>query len=216
MNEPQVHQPQAHPEADHLDPSAAAPMTPAQNLPGTTPPSLLTRKIAGQPLRRWLLLAGAVAMAVWAVWATKVLVDLRRERQPIAQVRLSEIVGEYVRDAARSSLPAEEVSRQTGRFLKALNEVVAAQGAGGRIILLSNAVVSGEVPDITAQVRAQVYSRVSRLIAAPAPVSPPSSPVPSPVPAPAPASGDGTGQMRGFISSENAAAPAGGTRGEPR
>lgn len=208
MSEPQIQR-----ESDPLDPPATAPMALAPKSPAPPPPGLLNRTIAGQPMRRWLLLAGAGALAVWAVWATRVLVDLRRERQPIAQVRLSDIVGEYVRDAARSSLPAEEVSRQTGRFLKALNEVVAAQGAGGRIILLSNAVVSGEVPDITAQVRAQVYSRVSRLIAAP---SPSPSPVPSPVPLPAPASGDGTGQMRGYIGSENTAASAGGIRAEPR
>jgi hypothetical protein len=58
------------------------------------------------------------------------------------------------------------VSRQTARFLKALNDVVGAQGSGGRIVLLSHAVVSGELPDITVEVRAQVYARVSRPIPA--------------------------------------------------
>jgi len=190
----------------------SAPMSdqprPAQDLPveGCAPVApvsaantgLLSRVIAGQPLRRWLLLAGAGVLAVWAVWATKMLVDLSRDRHTIVQVRLSDIVGDYVRDAARSSLPADEVSRQTARFLKVLHEVVSAQGSGGRIVLLSNAVVSGELPDITQEVRGQVYSRVSRPIAA----SPP------------PVSGDVAGEMRAYIGGENASAATGASHAE--
>lgn len=187
-----------------IDLPDAEPKPPVATASVAPPPGLLARRMAGQSLRRWLLLAGAGALAVWGAWATKALVDLSRERQPIVQVRLSEIVGDYVRDAARSSLPSDEVSRQTARFLKALNDVVSAQGSGGRIVLLSNAVVSGELPDITAEVRAQVYSRVTRPI--PAPASPAIS---------APSSaGDVAGQMRQFMGGEQAPVAAGGDRAE--
>lgn len=185
--------------ADHVDLPVAESKASVAIASVATPPGM-----AGQPLRRWLLLAGAGALAVWGAWATRVLVDLARERQPIVQVRLSEIVADYVRDAARSSLPADEVSRQTARFLKALNDVVGAQGSGGRIVLLSNAVVSGELPDITAEVRAQVYARVSRPIPAPA----------SPAISAPPAAGDVAGQMRQFMGSETAPVAAGGDSAE--
>lgn len=186
--------------ADHVDPPAAEPKPPVAIASVATPPGLLARRMAGQPLRRWLLLAGAGALAVWGAWATRVLVDLSRARQSLVQVRLSEIVGDYVRDAARSSLPADEVSRQTARFLKALNDVVSAQGVGGRIVLLSHAVVSGELPDITSEVRAQVYSRVLRPIPAPA----------SPAISAPPAVGDVAGQMRQFMGGEAPPVAAGG------
>ena len=189
---------------DHVDPPAAEPKAPFAAVSVATPPGLLARRMAGQPLQRWLLLAGAGALAVWGAWATRTLVDLSRERQPIVQVRLSEIVGDYVRDAARSSLPADEVSRQTARFLKALNDVVSAQGGGGRIVLLSHAVVSGELPDITAEVRAQVYSRVTRPIPA----------LGTPAMAPPPGAGDVAGQMRQFMGGEQAPVAAGGDSAE--
>jgi hypothetical protein len=185
--------------ADHVDPPVAEPKARVA-VSVATPPGLLARRMAGQPLRRWLLLAGAGALAVWGAWATKALVDLSRERQPIVQVRLSEIVGDYVRDAARSSLPADEVSRQTARFLKVLNDVMGAQGSGGRIVLLSNAVVSGELPDITSEVRAQVYARVTRPIPATG----------SPTMTASPAAGDVAGQMHQFMGGEQAPVAAGG------
>lgn len=199
MNEPRKDGP-----ADRIDLVVAEPTAHAATASAATPPGLLARRMAGQPLLRWFLLAGAGALAVWGAWATRTLVDLSRERQPIVQVRLSEIVGDYVRDAARSSLPADEVSRQTARFLKALNDVVGAQGSGGRIVLLSHAVVSGELPDITAEVRAQVYARVSRPIPA----------LGTPAMAPPPAAGDVAGQMRQFMGSEKAPVAAGGDSAE--
>lgn len=190
--------------ADRIDPPVVEPTVHVAAASAATPTDLLARRMAGQPLRRWLLLAGAGALAVWGAWATKALVDLSRERQPIVQVRLSEIVGDYVRDAARSSLPADEVSRQTARFLKALNDVVSAQGTGGRIVLLSNAVVSGELPDITSEVRAQVYARVTRPIPA----------LGSPAMSPPPAAGDVAGQMRQFMGSETMPVASGGDSAE--
>lgn len=167
---------------------------------------LLSRVVAGQPLRCWLLLACAGAAAVWGVWATRVLVDLSRERHTLVQVRLSEIVGDYVRNAARSSLPAEEVSRQTAGFLKVLNDVVGEQGSGGRIVLLGNAVVSGDLPDITQDVTAQVYSRVSRPI--PAAAAPATGIPVTAIPVPGETSQGG--------GNDPAAASAGGSRAEPR
>lgn len=195
MSEPRMDGP-----CDPIDPPVGALQRPAATAPEAAPSGIPTLRIGGQPLRRWLLLAGAGALAIWGAWATRTLVDLSHERQSFVQVRLSEIVGDYVRDAARSSLPADEVSRQTARFLKALNDVVSAQGSGGRIVLLSHAVVSGELPDITAEVRAQVYARVTRPIPA----------LGSPAIAAPPAAGDVAGQMRQFMGSEQVPVAAGG------
>lgn len=207
MSAPMPEQPQP---SEQLHVESGAPVAPAPRFDTR----ILSHVIAGQPLRRWLLLAGAGALAVWGVWATRLLVDLSRERHTLVQVRLSEIVGDYVQKAARSSLPADEVSRQTARFLKVLNDVVGEQGSGGRIVLLGNAVVSGDLPDITQEVTAQVYARVSRPIPA---AAVPATAIPvTPIPLPSGPAGDAPGEMRQVGGSDPARASAGGSHAEPR
>lgn len=200
-----------HPQpSEQLPVESVAPVAPAPRFDTGN----LSRVVAGQPLRRWLLLVGAGVLTVWGVWATKLLVDLARERHTLAQVRLSEIVGDYVQKAARSSLPADEVSRQTARFLKVLNDVVGEQGSGGRIVLLGNAVVSGDLPDITQEVTAQVYSRVTRPI--PAAGAPTTAISATAIPLPSGPAGDAPGEMGQAGGSDPARASAGGSHAEPR
>lgn len=207
MTAPMPEQPEP---SEQLHVECGAPVAPAPRFDTR----ILSRVIAGQPLRRWLVLAGTGVLTVWGVWATRVLVDLSRERHTLVQVRLSEIVGDYVQKAARSSLPAEEVSRQTAHFLKVLNDVVGEQGSGGRIVLLGNAVVSGDLPDITQEVTAQVYARVSRPIpAAPIPTAAISAPMSPATPGPA---GDVPGETSQGGGNDPAAALAGGSHAEPR
>jgi hypothetical protein len=109
----------------------------------------------------------ALAMAVsgtllWATWATHTILNLRDTHVRLVKVELADLVREYVQREARSGEPPEEITARTATFLKALNSAVSADARRGDVVLLGNAVVDGDVPDITAQVRAAVYAHAPR------------------------------------------------------
>lgn len=108
------------------------------------------------------LVVAAAAFMVWGTWVSKSLHDLRSQSTHIVKVRLSELVGEYVQTTARSGMPTDQAAQQTGVFLKVLNDTVLAHGSKGEVVMLANAIVGGDVPDITDQVRADVYGKVGR------------------------------------------------------
>jgi hypothetical protein len=113
------------------------------------------------PLRRLAAVGGAIAMLLWATWATHVLLDLQHRTPRLVKVQLADIVRDYVQAEARSGASSDQITAQTAQFLKTLNDAVSAHAHGGEIVLLSNAVVSGDVSDITDAVRAQVYAKLS-------------------------------------------------------
>ena len=157
----------------------------------SAPRAAPVRSFGGIAVSR-LALAGTLALtAVWVAWASKGIADLRAHENHLVKARLSEVVSDYVQATARSGATPDQVSQQTANFLRVLNESVTAHGANGQIVLLANAIVAGEVPDITDQIRAEVYAKV---------------------PKPAPASNNQVqAQMKEFMS--NNAAPAGGGNG---
>jgi hypothetical protein len=59
-------------------------------------------------------------------------------------------VRDYVQAEARSGAAPDQITAETGAYIKALNLAVARHAAQGEVLLLSNAVVAGDVPDITA------------------------------------------------------------------
>jgi hypothetical protein len=78
----------------------------------------------------------------------------------IAKVQLSGIVGEYVQAQARSATPPEQVTTETRAFMGEVQRNLERRGASGQIVLVGEAVLAGNVPDITAEVRREVYARV--------------------------------------------------------
>jgi hypothetical protein len=78
----------------------------------------------------------------------------------IAKVQLSGIVGEYVQAQARSATPPDQVSAETRAFMGEIQRNLEKRGAAGQLVLVGEAVVAGNVPDITADVRREVYARV--------------------------------------------------------
>jgi hypothetical protein len=99
-------------------------------------------------------------MLLWATWVTHVLLDLQHRSPHLVKVQLADIVRDYVQAEARSGASADQITAQTAQFLKTLNDAVSAHAHAGEIVLLSNAVVSGDVSDITDAVRAQVYAKL--------------------------------------------------------
>jgi hypothetical protein len=106
-----------------------------------------------------LLLGGALLAAIlWGAWATREIVAL--ERREVVTVQLSRIMGDFVEAEARSGRAPEESQARTLAYLKAVEAAVAGFGRDGRTVLVAEAVVAGEVPDLTAEVRADVTRRL--------------------------------------------------------
>ena len=78
----------------------------------------------------------------------------------IAKVQLSGIVGEYVQAQARSATPPEQVTTETRAFMGEVQKNLERRGAAGQIVLVGEAVLAGNVPDITAEVRREVYTKI--------------------------------------------------------
>lgn len=105
------------------------------------------------------LVAALVAAGLWGAWVTKSVLG-GHDMPAIAKVQLSGIVGEYVQAQARSATPPDQVSAETRAFMGEIQRNLEKRGAAGQLVLIGEAVVAGNVPDITADVRREVYARV--------------------------------------------------------
>jgi hypothetical protein len=123
---------------------AAAPAAPPRPRLGAAPVALVT---------------ALVAAGLWGAWVTKSLAA-GPDRPAIAKVQLSGIVGEYVQAQARSATPPDQVTTETRAFMGEVQRNLERRGASGQIVLVGEAVLAGNVPDITAEVRREVYARV--------------------------------------------------------
>lgn len=118
----------------------------------------------------WVPVAAVCALVctgLWGAWVTRELVG-KDEIAPMARIQLSSMVGEYVQAQARSATPPEQVTAETKAFMAEVEGNLKARGAKGQIILVGEAVLAGDVPDITAEVRKQVFAKVKMPQPAPA------------------------------------------------
>ncbi|MGB3470902.1 MAG: TrbI F-type domain-containing protein [Erythrobacter sp.] len=129
----------------------------------------------------YLFAALLVAALLWGAWVTKNILDPAVVKAPIASVRLEQIIGEYVQAQARSDTPPEVVTQQTQAFMTVLGEELKARGADGTTVMVGEAVLSQNVPDITGEIRAAIYAKVPPP-AARAPAPPAAIPVPAGAP----------------------------------
>jgi len=124
--------------------------------PGPALPSRRTSLFAGftrgQPL-------GGAALAValvWGMWVTKTLLAPPAER--IVSARLSTIVGEYVQAQAHSASPPAQVEAEMRRFMGTLDQELQRRSREGEIVMVGEAVLSKNVPDITESIKKAVYA----------------------------------------------------------
>lgn len=122
----------------------------------STPPSAPRARIGLVPVA---LVGALVAAGLWGAWVTKNVLGAG-DRPAIAKVQLSGIVGEYVQAQARSATPPEQVTTETRAFMGEVQKNLERRGAAGQIVLVGEAVLAGNVPDITADVRREVYTKV--------------------------------------------------------
>lgn len=106
-----------------------------------------------------LLLVAVAASAVWGGWVTKNIVD-PPSSAPFVRVELSRIVGDYVQAQARSATSPEMIAAETKQFMSVVEEELNKQSSAGKIVLVNEAVVSTNVPNITEELREAVYKRV--------------------------------------------------------
>ena len=145
------------PEQPCLDLPEPAPAIPDPSAPK---PARGKKPRMGLPPAAYGLAALGVALALWGAWVTKNIVDPAVVKAPIASVRLEQLVGEYVQAQARSAAPSELVARQTQAFMTTLGSELEARGTDGTTVLVGEAVLSRNVPDITDEVRAAIYAKV--------------------------------------------------------
>lgn len=103
-----------------------------------------------------LLVAGLIGVLCWGAWMTRAILDLRAAPARVAKVQLASLVGDYVRAEARGNASPDQIGPRTAQFMKVLDATIARHARGGQIILVSEAVVGGSVPDITAEIAREV------------------------------------------------------------
>lgn len=132
-------------ELDLPTPSAHQPLRRAQ-----------ARGFAG--LTRNQLVTGVLvlAAAIWSMWVTKQLIKPHQDQ--IVSARLSGIVDEYVQAQARSAAPPGEVEAEMRRFMATLDQELQRRSAKGQVVLVGEAVLTKNVPDITADIKKAVYA----------------------------------------------------------
>jgi hypothetical protein len=120
------------------------------------PPKAQARGFAGLTRNQMLVGALLVAVTVWSMWVTKQL--LRPHQDQIVSARLSGIVGEYVQAQARSASPPGQVEAEMRKFMATLDQELQRRSANGQVVLVGEAVLTKNVPDITAELKKAVYA----------------------------------------------------------
>lgn len=102
--------------------------------------------------------AGAliIGAAVWGMWVTKTLINPSQDH--IVSARLSAIIGDYVQAQARSATPPPQVEGEMRRFMAALDKEVQRRSDKGEIIMVGEAVLTKNVPDITDSIKKAVFA----------------------------------------------------------
>lgn len=135
---------------------------PELDLPAPSPaplePARAPRRMFFAGYSRLQILGGLIFLvaAVWGMWVTKMLVTPKQDH--IVSARLSSLVGEYVQAQARSASPPAQVEAEMRTFMASLDKELQRRSAGGQIVLVGEAVLTKNVPDITDSLKNAVYA----------------------------------------------------------
>jgi len=99
-----------------------------------------------------------VGLLLWGVWVSR---ELARPREQIVTVRLAETIARFVDAEARAQKDPQEGQARTLAYLKAAEAAVQDMGTGGRVVLVAEAVLAGEVPDATPELERRIAARLS-------------------------------------------------------
>lgn len=102
-------------------------------------------------------LAGAL---LWAAWITRAVTENPAPR--IVTVRLAETIGKFVDEAARADAEPQAVRAASLAYLKAAEAAVAEMGEGGRVVLVSEAVLAGAAEDATPELERRISQKLQQ------------------------------------------------------
>jgi len=97
-----------------------------------------------------------VAVAIWGMWVTRALTAPRQEH--IVSARLSALVGDYVEAQRFSGSPPDRVRAEMAAFMSSLDKELQRRSAGGQVVLVGEAVLTKNVPDITDSLKKAVFA----------------------------------------------------------
>ena len=101
----------------------------------------------------------AVCLLLWGAWVSR---EVARPREQIVTVRLSETIARFVDAEARSGKAPEDGQARTLAYLQAAEAAVREMGSNGRVVLVAEAVLSGNVPDATGELEQRVAAKLGR------------------------------------------------------
>lgn len=101
----------------------------------------------------------AVCLLLWGAWVSR---EVARPREQIVTVRLSETIARFVDAEARSGKAPGDGQARTLAYLQAAEAAVREMGSNGRVVLVAEAVLSGNVPDATAELEQRVAAKLGR------------------------------------------------------
>ena len=125
-------------------------------------PQQRAKGFAGLSPRELIVLVAAIAMFIWGAWVTKNLVAGDDGRQDLVQLQLQGIIGDYLQAQARSASDEQTAAKETAVFMAALDQTVEGLSKDGKIVVVHEAIIGGDVPDVTESVKAAVYAKVPR------------------------------------------------------
>lgn len=99
-----------------------------------------------------------VGLLLWGAWVSR---ELARPREQIVTVRLAETIARFVDAEARAQKDPHEGQARTLAYLKAAEAAVKDMGTGGRVVLVAEAVLAGEVPDATPELERRIAARLA-------------------------------------------------------
>ncbi|MGF7154784.1 TrbI F-type domain-containing protein [Novosphingobium gossypii] len=124
----------------------------------------------GVSVKEVLTVAALVGAASWGAWVTKSIVDPARDEGRFVKLQLQGVITEYLQAQARSGSDERSAAAATTAFMGELDKAVASLGKSGKVVLVNEAVIGGDLPDVTEEVKKAVYAKVPMPKMAAAPV----------------------------------------------
>ena len=98
------------------------------------------------------------AAILWIVWVSLRLIE--PDSQQIVQVRMSEIMRDFVDAEAKGNADPEMMREAIARYLKATEAAVDDISNSGHVILVAEAVLSKNTPDATLQLKNNIAQKL--------------------------------------------------------
>lgn len=103
-----------------------------------------------------MILLLLVVAIVWGMWVTRSLTQSKQEH--IVSARLSALVGDYVEAQRFSGSPPDRVRAEMQAFMASLDKELQRRSQSGQIVLVGEAVLTKNVPDITDSLKKAVFA----------------------------------------------------------